>query len=435
MALFSLILVACPVFSQQQDSLTINKAIEIVLKRHPSIVQATEALAAMQERTQGQKSSYLPFANISVADVYLGPEYPFNLGVAKFPMYPDNNFDAHFGAEYTVFDFGKRRISVESAKTGEESAGDRLQSIRTNLYYQVSQIFTTIILLEKSILVSDDAIAELDRHLLTVKKKVETGSATEFDVLKTEVQRAVAQSQRIDIGADLVKKQTVLRQLLGMPENAPLFLHGGFDTLFVNQKADTLIQNALQNRSDYAMAIHTKKSAELQRQSAKIVNLPQLGVHASLGYKNGLPNDAPPPSTDISTPRFNWSAGAQISMPLYDGMRAHHLETEADRNVKAASAAVNDIEEKIKSDVLQAQTDVEASYAKLDVSRKQVQFSQRSLELAQLKYDAGVITNLDVLDAENDFSQAQLGHLQNQYRYVMSMYALEQATGKSQDAQ
>ena len=43
--------------------------------------------------------------------------------------------------------------------------------------------------------------------------------------------------------------------------------------------------------------------------------------------------------------------------------------------------------------------------------------------------EAGVITNLDVLDAENDFSKAQLGHLENQFRYVLSVYGLDQATG------
>ena len=79
---------------------------------------------------------------------------------------------------------------------------------------------------------------------------------------------------------------------------------------------------------------------------------------------------------------------------------------------------------------MQAIADVESAFSKLDVSRAQAGFSQRSLELARLKYEAGVITNLDVLDAENDFSQAQLGHLQNRFRYVLSVYELDRATGR-----
>jgi outer membrane protein len=414
---------------QTQDSLTIDKAVEIVLKRHPSVAQAQEALAASREHTQGLKCAYYPFVNAIASDVYLGPQYPFNLGVAKFPMFPDNNFDAHIGADYTVFDFGKRRTSVETGTIGEANASDRLRSVKTGLYYQVSQLFTTIILEQKSVRVADDAIAELDRHLLDVKKKFETGSATEYDVLKTEVQRAGARNRRIDIGADLTKKQAVLRQLLGLPPDAAVPLQGGFDTLFVPLNADSLIQSAVQNRSDYAMVLHTKQSAQLQRQSAKIENLPVVGVHASAGFKNGFPDDEPPPNTDITTPRFNWSAGAQVSVPVFDGMRARHREREAERSEEAAAAAVNDLEERLKTDVLQAKADVEATYSKLDISRTQVQFANRSLELARLKYDAGVLTNLDVLDAENDFSEAQLGHLQNQYRYVMSRYSLGQATG------
>jgi outer membrane protein TolC len=414
----------------QSDSLTIDKALEIVLKRHPSINQAQEALEASRAHTQSLSSANYPSVFADVSDFYLGPEYPFNLGVAKFPMYPDNNFDAHIGALYTVLDFGKRALTIEAGKTGEASAADRLTGVKTDLYYQVVQLFTAIILQEKSIVVADEGIAELDRHLLDVRKKIEAGSATEYDVLKTQVQRTVAQSQRVDIASDLTKKQTALRQLLGVAPGSPIALKGGFDTISVRLNADSLLMVALNNRSERALALNTNQSAKLQRDLAKKENLPVLNVHASGGFKNGFPDNAPPPNTDISTPRINWSAGAEVSLPLYDGKRAKFHEQEAARSELASDAALNAVDERIKTEVLQAASDVEASFSKLDISRSQIAFAQRSLELARLKYDAGVVTNLDVLDAENDFSQAKLGHLRNQFQYTQSLFALDHAIGR-----
>ena len=419
------------VFAQQPDSLTIDKAVDIVLKRHPSITQAKEALEAARAHTRGIESANYPTVSADVSDVYLGPEYAFNLGHgSKFTIFPDNNFDAHIGAMYTLYDFGKRSIALEASKTGEASASDQLQSVKTQLYYQVLQLFTIIILQEKSVLVTDEGIAELDRHLVDVRKKIEAGGATEFDELKTQVQRATAQGQRIDIASDLAKKKAAFRLLLGLKPGAPLDLKGGFDTLSMRLDVDSLVSYAINNRSERALAADARQSAKLQREIAKKENLPVLNIHASGGFKNGFPDTMPPPSTDISTPRINWSAGAEVSIPLYDGKRAHFHEQESARNEMASNAALNTIDERIKTEVLQAVEDVAASYSKLDISRAQIAFAQRSLELARLKYDAGVVTNLDVLDAENDFSQAQLGHLRNQFQYTQSIYELDKATGR-----
>jgi outer membrane protein len=413
--------------AQKQDALTLDRAIEIVMKRNFSIRQAQEALAAAKEHTSGLKSANYPTVNAVISDTYIGPEYPFSFGNSKINMVPDNAFDAHVGADFTVYDFGKRQNAIETGAMGEVTATDRLAGIKMDLSCQVRQLFTSIILQERSLRVADEGIAELDQHLATVKKKIETGSATEYDILKTQVQQATAKSMRIDIANDLKKKNSTLCLILGFSPEAVVSLSGRIDTVQVRSSADSLFRAAIANRSDYALLLHAKQSAELELRKAKLENRPVIGLHASAGVKNGLPNDKLPP--DINTPRINWTAGALFSAPLYDGKRAEQRQKEEQRLCAAAQAGIVDKEEHIRIEIQQALADVEASFSKLDVSRAQVGFAQRSLELARLKYEAGVITNLDVLDAENDFSQAQLSHLQNQFRYVLSLYELDQATG------
>ena len=410
-----------------QDSLTIDRAIDIVIKRNFSIRQGEEALAAAKEHTGGLKSANYPNVNAVISDTYIGPRYPFSFGAEKLNMVPDNAFDAHIGADFTVYDFGKRQKTIETGAIAENTAADRLAGIKTELTYQVRQLFTSIILQEKSLRVADEGIAELDQHLDVVKKKIETGSATEYDILKTEVQQATAKSMRIDIANDLKKKNSTLCLLLGFAPDVVVSCFGPIDTLQVRGNADSLFRAAIANRSDYALLLHAKQSAELELGRTKLENRPIVGLHASAGFKNGLPNDKMPP--DINTPRVNWAAGATITAPLYDGKRAEQRKKESQRLCDAAQAGIVDKEEHIRIEIQQAMADVDASFSKLDVSRAQVRFAQRSLELARFKYEAGVITNLDVLDAENDFSQAKLSHLQNQFRYVISVYGLDQATG------
>ena len=93
-------------------------------------------------------------------------------------------------------------------------------------------------------------------------------------------------------------------------------------------------------------------------------------------------------------------------------------------------AGLADLEEWIASEVVQATTEVDAAYSKIEVSTTKVAFADKTLTLAKIQYESGVVTNNDVLDAENDFEQAKLGLLQNQYGYVVSRYLLDQVTGR-----
>ncbi len=245
--MFSLfICAACSVFAQQ-DSLTINKAIEIVLDRHPSVIQVQEALAAAQEHSQSLKSAYYPSVNSSVSYAYVGPDQTLTIpGMGSFSLFPQNNYDGHVSVSYTVFDFGKRSTNLETGKVGEASAKDRAQQVKTNLMYQVIHIYSMINLEEKSLRIANEALEELGRHLLVVKKKLETGSATEYDTLKTQVQLTNAMSQKIDIANDMAKQQTILRQLLGFKEGSPLLLKEVIDTLAPQINSDSLVRYALE---------------------------------------------------------------------------------------------------------------------------------------------------------------------------------------------
>jgi outer membrane protein len=417
-------LITTGAMAQQQDSLTVEQAVTMAVKRHPSVAQAKGALEAAKAHTQSAWSAYYPSIGAGASAVNVGPDDVFTIPhLGSFKLFPQNNYDAHVGAEYTLLDFGRREAVVESGMAASLVTADALQKVIQELSYRVVQLFYAIVLETKSIEVADEGLASLDRHLSIVKKRLETGSATDYDALKTEVQRAGAQSTRIDIADDLAKKLAALLEVLGMPRQSTLDLRGAFDSTPVHLNTDSLIEAALKNRSDYQLAYHAKVSAFFQHENIKAENLPTLGLRASAGYKNGL-------FPDIEKLRFNWSAGAHFAVPIFDGLRHHYRDIEAACNESAAESALADIGERIATEVLQAATGVGSAFAKLDVSATQVRFAEESLKLARLKYGAGAITNHDVLDAENDFAQAKLGHLQNQYRYVMSRYALDQATGK-----
>ena len=73
--------------------------------------------------------------------------------------------------------------------------------------------------------------------------------------------------------------------------------------------------------------------------------------------------------------------------------------------------------------------DVQAAVGKFATSELQVRQAREALSIAKKRYEAGAISNLDLLDAETSLSHANLQRLQVLYFYVLSRLGLDRAIG------
>ncbi|MGB9591420.1 MAG: TolC family protein, partial [Candidatus Kryptoniota bacterium] len=294
--------------------------------------------------------------------------------------------------------------------------------MKQDLSYQTVQTFYTILFLEKSIQVQKDEIATLRQHLLMTKKKVEAGTGTDFDVLTTQVRVAAAVDKRISLENSLINAQTQLRRLLNFPANIPLKLIGDFTESPISLNMDSLLNVALQNRVELKMADDQIKIAKAQYSVASVVNNPSVNFSVSYGFKNGY-------EPNINAWRGNYVAALQVQIPLFDGYRENSMKEEASATIRAAESHREDIIEKIKSDVQMAVTDLQSNMEKLQTTDITIQQAESALQLARLRYQAGTVTNLDLLDSETALAEAKLMQLEALYRFVMSRYELKHALG------
>jgi outer membrane protein len=141
-----------------------------------------------------------------------------------------------------------------------------------------------------------------------------------------------------------------------------------------------------------------------------------------LGVKNGY-------VPDLTELKANWVARAGVAVPLFNGHRTRSRVAEAEANLEAARARTRALERRTEAEVRRAVTDLEASRDRMQTAQVQVAQAEQAVATAKSRYEAGVATNLDVLDAETSLSNARLARLGARYEYVTSRYALEKATG------
>ena len=407
----------------QTDSLLLKDAVRLTLTNQPLINQAIEEVNAVDAKIKEQNSSYYPNVEGDLSYAWIGPIISLGFpGMGTFDFNTPNNYDMHVSAGYTLYDFGKRDADRELIKSYKLSALEKINLVKTNLSYSAIQTFYSILFLEKSIKVTEDQINTLNQHLDLTKKKVASGSATDFDVLTTEVRVASAQNEKIDLENALKKEKIYLQNLIGYSSNQPLVLSGDFSISELRMNEDSLISQAFTMRPEIKLAKDAENSAEISKQVSALGNKPSLSLGASYGLKNGFF-----PNLDVL--RGNWAAAISANIPIFSGYRTEAKVEEAEANLKSSTQEILILERKIKTEVQSAYSDLLTNEEKLKTTKVQVKQAEDAVTRAEAQYRDGVITNLDLIDAETALAEARLLYLQVIYKNVISKYALEKVIG------
>lgn len=420
----SLIGLLCAGGARAADSLTVRQAIQLTFENDPAVRQAERRVDAATAEIEVSRSRYYPDFSISGMYTRLGPVESITLpGGESFDLFPADNYDAHVQLHQLLYDFGQRRTSMQLAEAGEKSARDNIATVKSDLAFRAMAAFNTILILKQSIDVINDQIEALNQHLEITKQKAETGSATKFDVLTTQVRIATARDGLIEVQNGLRDQEIVLRQLTGLPDDQPLALKGEFrydPNPDIN--VDSLLALAQAQRPELVHARDAETMAELRVRITSLGDRPSLSAVATAGFKNGY-------IPDLNQPKANYTAGISLHVPVFNGRKSHYQTAGARADLAAAKEHTAGLEQKISSDVNQAVAALKSSLEKIRNSEIQVQQAEEAISLANIQYEAGVVTNLDLLDAQTAYAQAKLIHLRALYQYTMSRNRLDQAIG------
>lgn len=408
---------------QQPDSLTLSEAIARVLANHPAVREADQGIAVARARIAVRQTAFAP--QVAAEGLYsrVGPVESLTFQDQTFSLFPANNYNADVALRHTLYDWGRRATAVQQARTSEASATDNLELVESRLAFQTIDAFYAIVFLRDNLQVQDDQIAALSRHLEVAQEKVRAGTATDFEVLTTQVRIATAQSQRVDLADALDERSIELRQLLGVPPGEPINPAGDFPVDTTALDADSLVAQALGQRPELKLSRDAEAAAQVQRQLVSLGDRPDLNVSLTVGVKNGY-------VPELNQLKPNFVAGMAFQFPVFNGHRASKQVDESEAGLEATRAHTRSLERQVTMAVRQAVTAVRASQEKIATSRLQVQQAETALALANTRYQAGVVTNLDVLDAQTSLAAAQLMELRARYSLVRSRYRLRQSVGQ-----
>jgi outer membrane protein TolC len=166
-----------------------------------------------------------------------------------------------------------------------------------------------------------------------------------------------------------------------------------------------------------------EEHAGLHLKVVKVQDNPVLDAFVSGGFKNGF-------FPDLNELTPNFAAGVGLRVPIFDATRRKN-------NIRLANAEINVLKQEteqtkrdISGEVYQNEAQVTAALQKIKQSNMQVKQAEEALQLARVSFSSGVITNLDLLDAETSAAESKVNLLKAQTDYAVSIARLNISIGR-----
>ena len=143
------------VFGQVKTNSELKKMISESFGYFPKIKEAENTVSIANEKLQSVSLSNNPDIRFNSGYNYIMPEISFPINGKEIQFQPVNNLAAAVGSNYTLFDFGKLKASVEKSKLGIKIAKDNIQLVKAGLANQIAAVYYNIIYFQKAISIQD----------------------------------------------------------------------------------------------------------------------------------------------------------------------------------------------------------------------------------------------------------------------------------------
>jgi outer membrane protein TolC len=309
-------------------------------------------------------------------------------------------FSGQAQLSYNLYTSGQRQASIRAAeeqlRSDELAVESQSETIRLNVatdYYNLQQA-------DEQVRISQSSVQNSQASLKDAEALERAGVGTRFDVLRSQVNLANSQQTLTNAISQqqVARRQLATRISLSQSVNIsaadPVKLAGLW-----NQSLEQSIVLAFQNRPELQQQLAQRNISEQQRRQALATLGPQVSLVASYNLLDQF-ND----NVGVSD---GYSVGVQATLNLFDGGAARARAAQQKVNIAIAETNFANQRDQIRFQVEQAFSTQKSNLENVQTANTALEQAREALRLARLRFQAGVGTQTDVINSENDLTVAE----------------------------
>ncbi|NJM46376.1 MAG: TolC family protein [Alkalinema sp. RU_4_3] len=343
-------------------------------------------------------------------------------------------FDATLQLNYNIFTSGQRSGQIQAAK--QQLRGLELQYERTfeQLILDVTDDYYSLQDADEQVAINEAAVTSGVSNLKDAEAQERAGLGTRFDVLRAQVQLANNTQQLTNSKGNRDIRRRQLAQRLSLSEVVGVVTGEEVQKASILQPLATadgglaplenLIILAYNNRVELQEQLVQRDLSETQRKVA----LAALGPTVSLRGQYGVEKQFEQPVSGLAD---GYSLSVTAQWRLFDGGRARASAQQQAINGKIAEERFAQARNQVRFQVEQAHSNLLANSASIETTEQAVRQAEEALRLAVLRFQAGVGTQTDRINAESDLTRARGNRISAIIGYNRSLAQLRRAVSNT----
>ena len=323
-------------------------------------------------------------------------------GSAKSANSISNAFSNGISVNIPLYTGGLVEGQIDVAKLGKTNAQEEILRVEQATKYSAIQGYYGLLAYQELQGVYHEAVDNLQGHLDNVQAQYNVGTKAKVDVLSSDVSLANAKTTAITADNNVAVAESNLNNILGLPLETKL------------------------NLADHQLPFDTYNiSLQEAERNIDIANAGNRPTVAITGGNDWADNTFP----GIDANKRSWKVAAGVTYSLYDGGATKAKVNQAKQDLLVARETEQKTREAVQLEVKQAYLNIRSAAQKVEETQTVVDQARENYRIQNIRYQAGVGINLDVLDAQLSLNEAQVNHIQALYDYNVGIAKLEQVMG------
>lgn len=423
--------------SQIPQPMSLSECLNIAISQNGAILKSKSDLEASYGIIVQTRAIVIPKvragSSYQVTDEASTERFPIPAAIAGGFAYPDQKWSANVQLIQSIYEGGRMRSALRTARLTKDQALLSHQAVVADSLLDVRVAFDDILLAKQQIVVQEASVGLLKSELEDAIRRFDAGTVPRFNALRAEVELAGAKPRLIRAQNSFRIAKSKLATLMGcdiskaVGEDIPIELAGSLEAEAepFSLELPVAIAQARERRPEIGAlgkTVGLRDEAILQARA---------GYKPSVQLVGGYGSRSSTFSTDLSRDISGWSAGAQMSWDIFDGLLTKGKVDEAKARLQKARVDLDDTERRIELEVRTAYSYFVEAREVLESQKKVGEQADEALRLARARSEAGTGTQLDVLNAQTALTEARTTQIQALHDFAVARARLERAIGQN----
>ncbi|MBK4729049.1 TolC family protein [Oxynema sp. CENA135] len=409
--------------------LTLTQAIELARRNNPDLQEALlnfeRSQAALREARAALYPNLQLRSNLTHADssqTELSNERQRDLFGDNATEQDDSTTSLEGTVElsYNLYTSGQRPAQIRAAEERVRLNELELERIAAQLRFDVTDAYYNLQEADDAVRINRSAVDSSQQSLRDAEARERAGVGTRFDVLRARVQLANSEQDLTQSLSQQRIRRRELAQILNIPQSVDVSAADEVEIagLWELSLEESIIR-AFQNRAELEQQLVQREINEQQRRAALAALGPQVSLFANYNVIDIFDDD--------QGLADGYALGARLQWNLYDGGAAKARAAQEEKNIEIAENRFTSQRNQIRTQVEQAYYNLQSNFRNIQTANIALDQARESLRLARLRFQAGVGTQTEVLDAETELTRAENNRLQAIVRYNRALASMRRS--------